>query len=75
MSGLEVLACSLDTDYYAPIAQFPESLSTVMATFRGGDVATFWVYSSGWSRLAVDKVFPLIDSYFVDYHTNKLNKY
>ena len=35
MSGLEVLACSLDTDYYAPIAQFPESLSTVVATFRG----------------------------------------
>ena len=35
MSGLEVLAGSLDTGYYAPIVQFPEPLSTVVATFTG----------------------------------------
>ena len=40
MSGLEVLAFSLDTniklcDYYAPIAPFSEPLSTVAATSRG----------------------------------------
>ena len=34
-SGLAVLTCNLDTDYYAPIAQFPEPLSTVEATFTG----------------------------------------
>ena len=37
-SGLEVLACSLNTnlkcDYYAPTAPFPEPLSKVVATFR-----------------------------------------
>ena len=36
MSGLEVLACSLNTDLnYAPAAPFPEPLSKVAATFRG----------------------------------------
>ena len=42
-------------------------------------MATFWVYSSGRSRLAVDKGFPsyqklLYIIYFVNYHTDKLNK-
>ena len=39
MSGLQVLACGLDTDlnydYYDPTAPFPEPLSKVTATFRG----------------------------------------
>ena len=39
MSGLEVLACSFNTDvkcdYYAPTAPFPEPLSKVAATFWG----------------------------------------
>ena len=48
-SGLEVLACSLNTDlnYGITILQlrpFPEPLSKVVATFRA-KIATFWAYS------------------------------
>ena len=35
-SGLEVLACNLDTsNYYAPAAPFPEAIGKVAATFWG----------------------------------------
>ena len=61
ISGLEVLACSFDTDinYVTAMLQLHLSLNHEVQLRRLlGDVATFWVYSSGWSRLLVDKGFP-----------------